>query len=97
ALFTKYLNAAKDLSEHAVLLPDGFRFSPTKTRRDWTNESLADIRAFYAQFTGEDGRLPLMPYLTATVRHRAALLDGKTTVAEVAKQQKLNAKYLGVL
>ena len=27
ALLTKYLNAAKDISEHAVLLPDGFRFS----------------------------------------------------------------------
>src|SRR5439155_10602776 len=30
ALFTKYLNAAKAIAEHAVLLPDGFRFSPTK-------------------------------------------------------------------
>src|SRR5438270_8640775 len=32
ALFTKYLNASKDVSEHIVLLPDGFRFSPSKTR-----------------------------------------------------------------
>ena len=48
ALFTKYFNAAKDISEHAVLLPDGFRFSPTKTRRDWTNESTARLREFLA-------------------------------------------------
>src|SRR5204862_6399348 len=41
ALLTKYLNAAKDVSEHAVLLPDGFRFSATRTRRAWTDESLA--------------------------------------------------------
>ncbi len=97
ALFTKYLNAAKDLSEHAVFLPDGFRFSLTRTRRDWTNESLAQLRSFYAQYTGDDGRLPLMPYLTATVRHRAALTSGKMTLAEVARQEKLQPKYLGVL
>ena len=40
ALFTRYLDAAKDIAEHAVLLPDGFRFSPSKTRRDWTDENL---------------------------------------------------------
>jgi hypothetical protein len=97
ALFTKYLNAAKDLSEHAVLLPDGFRFSLTRTRRDWTNESIARLRTFYARYTGEDGRLPLLPYLTATVRHRAALMSGKMTLAEVARQEKLEPKYLDVL
>src|SRR5438270_4362745 len=34
-LLTKYFAAAKDIAAHAVLLPDGFRFAPTKTRRDW--------------------------------------------------------------
>lgn len=97
ALLTKYLNAAKEISEHAVLLPDGFRFSPTKTRRDWTDESLARIRQFYAPYTGGDGRLPFQPYLAATVRHRADLLAGSTTVEAVAVKEKLHAKYLGVL
>ena len=96
ALFTKYLNAAKDIADHAVLLPDGFRFSPTKTRRDWTDESLARLRAFYSAYTS-DGRLPLTPYLAATVRHRDALLAGKTTLDEVASREKLNRKYLGML
>ncbi len=96
ALLTKYFNAAKDLSDHAVLLPDGFRFSPTKTRRDWTNESLAQLRAFFCDYSA-DGRLPLQPYLTATVRHRDALAGGKTTAAEVGRQEKLNPKYLGIL
>src|SRR5437870_13694870 len=40
ALVTKYLDAAKDVASHAVLLPDGFRFSPHSTRQDWTNERL---------------------------------------------------------
>ena len=96
ALLTKYLNAAKDVAEHAVLLPDGFRFSLSKTRRDWTNESLARLRAFYAEYTA-DGRLPLQPYLTATVRHREALTSGKTTLEEVARKEKLRPKYLRVL
>ena len=55
ALLTKYLDAAKAVSEHAVLLPDGIRFSPATTRRDWTNESLARIREFYGQFTSTGG------------------------------------------
>ena len=96
ALFAKYLNAAKDVSEHAMLLPDGFRFSPTRTRRDWTDKTLARIRQFYAVYT-VDGRIPLQTYFTATVRHRAALAAGDMTLKDVAAKEKLNARYLGVL
>jgi mono/diheme cytochrome c family protein len=95
ALLTKYLNAAKDIADHAVLLPDGFRFSPSKTRRDWTDEGTAALRKFYAAHTSGDGKLPVQPYLAATVRHRDALAAGR--FAEVAAKEKLNAKYLGVL
>ena len=51
ALVTKYFDAAKAVAGHAVLLPDGFRFSAGDTRRDWTDESLARIRGFYGRFT----------------------------------------------
>ena len=51
ALLRKYLDAGKEIAGHAVLLPDGFRFSPHTTRRDWTDEILAEIRAFYAEFS----------------------------------------------
>jgi mono/diheme cytochrome c family protein len=95
ALLTKYLNASKDIADHAVLLPDGFRFSPAKTRRDWTNEGTASLRAFYANIIAGDGRLPVQPYLLATLRHRESLAAGK--VAEVATKEKLNAKYLAIL
>ena len=50
ALLRKYLDAGKGIARHAVLLPAGFRFSPQATRRDWTDESLAQIRALYRQF-----------------------------------------------
>lgn len=55
SLVTKYLDAGKGIASHAVLLPDGIRFSPMSSRRDWTNEILADIRKFYAAFTEAGG------------------------------------------
>ncbi|MDB5307809.1 MAG: hypothetical protein JWO38_2011 [Gemmataceae bacterium] len=96
ALFTKYLNAAKDIADHAVFLPDGLRFSPDKTRRDWTDESMTHLRAFFARYT-PDGKLPLQPYLAATVRHRADLLAGTVTPEAVAAKEKLHPKYLRIL
>ncbi len=50
-LLRKYLEAGKEIAHHAVLLPDGFNFSGQATRRDWTNEILAQIREFYGAFT----------------------------------------------
>ena len=55
ALVTKYLDAAKDISTHAVLVPSGFRFSPAVTPRDWTDDLLAEIRNLYAQYTDSQG------------------------------------------
>ncbi len=55
SLVTKYLDAAKDIAAHAVLLPDGIAFSPSTSQRDWAEERLAGIRAFYARFTESGG------------------------------------------
>ncbi|WP_010588192.1 DUF1592 domain-containing protein [Schlesneria paludicola] len=55
ALVTKYLDAAKEIANHAVLLPDGFRFSPSVMQRDWIEELLADIRGLYALYTDDRG------------------------------------------
>src|SRR6266511_1273390 len=55
SLVTKYLDAAKDITSHAVLLPDGIRFSAKSTGRDWTEELLAAIRGTYRQFTDNGG------------------------------------------
>ena len=59
SLLTKYLDAAKEIASHAVLLPDGIRFSPSTSPRDWTEETLARIRAFYAQFSETGGGTPV--------------------------------------
>ncbi len=96
-LLNKYLLAAKAIAAHAVLLPEGFRFSMGDARRDWTNECMESIRRFYAGYTGDDGRLPLGPYLLATLRYRDAIASGQVTVEGVADREKLNARYLGIL
>jgi hypothetical protein len=114
ALVTKYLDAAKGIADHTVLLPDGIRFSPGKSRRDWTDESLARIRDFYAQFsdpgggagvnlqgiqfnTNRGGLLPLKRYLAATIAARDELAAGRLSIAKLASQSHLNAKYLATL
>lgn len=55
ALVTKYLNAGKEVASHAVLTPDGIRFSQYTTRRDHTDELLARIQQFYRSFTEDSG------------------------------------------
>ena len=112
-LLRKYLDAGKEVAAHAVLLPDGFRFSPNTTPRDWTDESLAEIRAFYGDYSvierladhygygmshlGNAGCLPLERYFTATLAERDSLKAGDTTIEVVAEGRGLNAKYLGTL
>ncbi|MFN8049604.1 MAG: DUF1592 domain-containing protein [Ancrocorticia sp.] len=99
ALLRKYLDAAKDVSRHMVLLPDGVRFSPSDSPQDWTNEALAAIRAFYQKHTrladvvsevvgtgkvkAEGGAIPLTSYLSA--------LQGK------GKTEGLSPRYLELL
>lgn len=55
ALIQKYLDAARNISAHAMLLPDRIEFSPSTTQRDWTDEKLAAIRNFYARFSESGG------------------------------------------
>ena len=100
SLVTKYLDAAKEIAQHAVLLPHGIRFSEHTTRRDWTDETLDRIRAFYRTFAAEGGRtnvdwqgmvdsnqgglLPLEEYVSATVEERELLTSGQNSSARPA-------------
>ena len=49
-LLKKYLDAGTRIAQHAVLVPDGFRFSPHIRRRAKTDEILEEIREFYQRF-----------------------------------------------
>jgi hypothetical protein len=97
ALLTKYLDAGKEIAAHAVLLPDGMRFSAGTTRRDFSDELIDQIKKFYGQFADGEGRIPLERYLAATLADREALTSGEKTIATVAAKRGLNARYLELL
>ena len=111
ALFEKYLTAAQEVAKHAVLLPDGFRFSQVSARRDQTDEVIDKILAIYAEKTelvelrmtggNRDGRIrwgqvPLTPYIQALILHRAKLVK-PDQVEVIAQATALNPVYLGHL
>ena len=106
----KYLDAGKEIASHAVLLPDGIRFSPSTTRRDWTEEMLAKIRGFYAGFTGVGGVETVTQQGIALDKNKGGSLpldrylaatlelrDAAKTVEAVARERGVSAKYLGSL
>jgi hypothetical protein len=96
ALFAKYMQAAREVSEHLVLKPDGIAFAPhpmlAETDRD--RYAITRILDFYArQPTDYAG------YFEAAWRykHRAALGRRRASVADVAADSKVSAKYLTTL
>ena len=101
ALLGKYLDAAKSVASHAVLLPDGIRFSPSDSSRDWTDEALAQIRSFYQdhgiEVADAAGRIPLESYLAATLAERRSLRSGPKPLKRVAETRHLNPRYLSAL
>jgi hypothetical protein len=112
ALLSKYLDAAKRVTEHAVLLPDGFRFSSKTTRRDWSEEILGEIRALYARYTEATGadKVNLQGIVFDTNeggrlplgRYLEATVDERESLAagkfvDIAEKHQLSAKYLRLI
>lgn len=95
SLLDKYLDAAKRLADHAVLLPDGFRFSPGTSRRDWSDEAVDRIRGFYRRFTDDtDGTQVNLQGIVFNTngggrlpleRYLAALLEAREALASGAQ------------
>ena len=90
-LLPRYLDAARQVSAHAVLTPSGIRFSPSIDPHDWIAEAAQRIKDFYAQFTNQEGRLPLTDYLETTLRFRDRDLSVELTLEEFAAQRELTA------
>ncbi|MCX6588930.1 MAG: DUF1592 domain-containing protein [Acidobacteria bacterium] len=109
SLVTKYLDAAKQIARHAVLEPEGIRFSSFTSSRDWTDETLREIRALYARFTEAGGADTVRQQGIDLDRNRGgrlplekylaaslAVRDG-LPVATVARRHALSPKYLAAL
>ena len=107
ALLDKYLEAARQIASHAVLLQDGFRFSALTTRSDWTNELLAKIHQIHQRHTEiyeerdagnvtriQWGRVDLAAYVEALLRYRTELQNDPLVIDRVAKEEQLNSTYL---
>lgn len=101
-LVERYHQTARDVAARVVLLPIGFRFSPSTERPDWTEEALKPLRAFHARYAGPNGEPPLAAHLAATLKHRDRLARDSNAsiaaaIAAVAAEEKLNATYLAAL
>lgn len=97
-LVERYHQTARDVAARAVLLPSGFRFSPSTERPDWTEEVLKPLRGFHARYAGPNGEPPLAAHLAATLKHRDRLTrGGAAEIAAVAAEEKLNPTYLAAL
>ena len=76
-LMQKYLDATRAIASHAVLVPDGFRFSMHTTRRDWAREILAGIRTVYARYTSGNSDVSILDKWEMDEGTHASANDGR--------------------
>jgi len=102
-LILMYLDAARDVSAHAVLTPTGIRFSPSSDPHAWTVEAAQRIKDFHAPYVGRNGGLPLADYLEATLRYRQRRPSDNLSLEDFAAQltrangRTPSPKYLHIL
>ena len=93
ALLNKYLQAARDVANHMVLLPDGFSFAPHPMLVETDREKFAIKRIvdFY-----ERQPTDYADYFRAAWRfkYRAVLGKPEATLVSIAADAKLSPKYL---
>lgn len=101
ALLSKYLDAAKEVSRHMVLLDDGFRFSKSDSQQDWTDEALSAIQAFYARYatTGDASQSEQqgIPLELGTETGRLPLGSYLDALQGRGNADNLSPKYLRIL
>jgi hypothetical protein len=93
ALLTKYIQAAREVSTHLVLQPEGFTFAPHPMLAESDREkyTIQRIVAFY-----ERQATDYADYFQAAWRykHRAALSRPDSTLEREAAEAKVSGKYL---
>jgi hypothetical protein len=96
SLFTKYLQAAREVANHMVFKPQGIAFAPhpmlVETDRDrWAVNQIID---FYKQQNTD-----YSDYFVAAWRykHRAALGNPRGTLTSIAAEENVSPKYLATI
>jgi Protein of unknown function (DUF1592)/Protein of unknown function (DUF1588)/Protein of unknown function (DUF1587)/Protein of unknown function (DUF1595)/Protein of unknown function (DUF1585)/Planctomycete cytochrome C len=96
ALLKKYLEAARRVADHLVLKPEGFAFAPHPVVADTDRDKYCVRRVieFYQR-----QRTDYADYFLAAWRfhHRSALGKPKATLAEIAADAGVSAKYLATI
>ena len=96
ALLKKYVAAARQVAEHLILKPEGFAFAPHSVQTDTDRDKYCVKRIvefYYRQPTD------LASYFLAAwhFKHRGALAAAEASLADVAKQDQVSAKYLATI
>ena len=93
ALLNKYLKAAREVTDHAVLKPDGIDFAPYPMLGETDREKYA-IQRIVAFYTAQP--TDYADYFQAAWRYkyRVALKKPHATLATIAVESKLSPKYL---
>jgi Protein of unknown function (DUF1592)/Protein of unknown function (DUF1588)/Protein of unknown function (DUF1587)/Protein of unknown function (DUF1585)/Protein of unknown function (DUF1595)/Planctomycete cytochrome C len=96
ALLKKYLQAARQVTEHLLLKPEGFVFAPHPVLAD-TDRDKYGVRRIIEFYQRQP--IDFADYFQAAWRfqHRAALGRPKATLVEVAVQSKVSPKYLATI
>lgn len=97
ALLNKYLDAARQVSDHLLFKPHGLDFAshPVVTDTDRDKYAVKRIVEFYQRQPTD-----YAAYFFAAWRHKcrpAATSDSVATLAEVAAQEHVSARYLSVI
>ena len=96
ALLNKYLDAAREVTSHLVLTPEGLEFFKGTNRLEWSHTLEDKLRAFYRLYVPDDGKVPLDDYLEATLTLRSGA-GSQAAVEDLAREKKLNSRYLAAL
>ncbi len=93
ALLNKYLQSARQIADHMVLKPDGIDFAayPMKVESDRDKYAIQRIIAFYRQQPTD-----IAQYFEAAwrYRYRSALGTPAASLASIAADRKVSARYL---
>jgi hypothetical protein len=93
ALLTKYLQAARQVADHMYLNPEGFEFAPHPMLVETDREKfcIQQIVDFYDRQVTDYSDYFRSAWL---YKHRAVLGKPKATLADIAAQNRVSARYL---